>query len=136
MPKLKNDNVKVTFEKLVVHDNGDTKVGGGRGELYWTFSVDGSSLVSRSRNNSDKTKDGATIFFGESRVVSKPRKNDVYLTISGEIGDKDGGFSGKDEKDDFSKSWGLNENWGAGTRQVNLRDGRLDTTLHYKIELI
>lgn len=131
----KQDQVKVTFEKMVVHDNGDTKVGGGKGELYWRFSVDGTTLVERSSSNPDKTKDGETIFLGESRVVSKPRTSGAYLTIGGYVADKDGGFSGKAEQDDFSKSWSYKENWGAGTRQVNLQDGHLDVTLHYKVEV-
>ncbi len=132
----KQDQVKVTFEKMVVNDNGDTKVGGGKGELYWRFNVDGSTLIERDDSNPDKTKDGETIFLGESRIVAKPRLSGNFLTISGLVGDKDGGFSGKDEQDDFSKAWSYKENWGAGTRQVNLRDGRLDVTLHYKVEIV
>lgn len=134
--QIRNDQVKVTFDKLVVHDNGDTKVGGGKGELYWSFSVDGDTLIKRDRSNPDKTKDGTTIFLGDHVTVTKARKNGVFLTITGEVGDKDGGFSGKDEVDDFQKVWGHKENWGAGTRQVSLRDGRLDTTLHYKVEVL
>ena len=98
--------------------------------------MDGSTLVERDSSNPDKTKDGETIFLGESRLVVKPRKSGSFLTISGYVADKDGGLSGKAEQDDFSKAWSYKENWGAGTRQVNLRDGRLDVTLHYKVEVV
>lgn len=123
--------VKVTFENIVVHNNGD---GSGKGEVYWLFQVDGETVSQRTVSNVLKVPDGETIAIGASRQVTKsPGQN---LTVHGSVSEKDD--LSKDESDYFSNSFKPSDRWGARegvyTRRIN--DRKLDVTVSYRIDLV
>lgn len=121
---------RVVLEKIEVHNNGDRS---GKGEFYWSFSVNGDKLIERTQANPQKVQDGKTINLGDNTVESG-LSGGKTLTISGHASEKDGVFSGKDETDSFERIYTSADNWGLGSYEARLQDHPLDVTLHYRIE--
>ena len=124
--------IKITLEKLYVTDNGDPSQET-NGELYYSFKVDGKSLVSQSKDNPKNVKEGETIPLNKSEELDISNKETIRL--SGYAGDVDKGFNGKDEYDDFSLVLSFSNNWKEGNNYVHLVDGRLNFTLYYNVEV-
>ena len=124
--------IKITFDKLYVTDNGDPSHET-NGEIYYSFKVDGKSLVSQSKNSPKNAKDKATIQLNKFKELDINNKETIKL--SGYVGDVDKGFNGKDEYDDFSVTLMHSNNWKEGSNSVHLVDGRLNVTLYYDVEV-
>ncbi|MFD2564218.1 MULTISPECIES: hypothetical protein [Aquimarina] len=124
--------IKITFDKLYVTDNGDPSHET-NGELYYSFKVNGKSLISRSKSNPKKVKDKATIQLNKCKELDV--KDNETIKVSGYVGDSDKGFNGKDEYDDFSVILKNSNNWKEGSNSVHLVDGRLNVTLYYEVEI-
>lgn len=128
---MTNAKLKVTFTDIEVTRDGDPL---DRGELYWSFKVDGSEVASRSSSNPLTIGSGGTISLGQSATVTKSGAVGTNLVISGSASDKDGG---KDESDSFVRNHNNGDNWGTNNPQnAHLVDNNLDVTLNYIIERV
>jgi hypothetical protein len=128
---MTNAKLKVTFTDIEVTRDGDPL---DRGELYWSFKVDGSEVASRSSSNPLTIGSGGTISLGQSATVTKSGAVGTNLVISGSVSDKDGG---KDESAPFSISYNQGDNWGTNNpHTAHLVDNNLDVTLNYIIERV
>jgi hypothetical protein len=122
--------LKVTFIDLEVTRDGDPV---GRGELYWSFKVDGSVVSTRSSANPLTIGSGGSIALGDTATVTKSGAVGSNLMVSGTLSEKD---VGKDESDTFSNSFSSIDNYGTGNpHPVRFTDNNLDVTLHYAVEL-
>jgi hypothetical protein len=121
--------VKVTFTHMTVNNNGEPI--GKKGELYWSFLVDGNVVSSRPRTNPLKVVDGETVQMNEAITVIKNAGQS--LTVSGSVSEKDL-RPNKDENASRSKAH-MAPNWDLGEHNFNFRDGHLDVVAHYKIEM-
>ncbi|MCE7981132.1 MAG: hypothetical protein DYG89_08070 [Caldilinea sp. CFX5] len=119
--------VTVTINRITVHNNGE---GSGKGELYWTFDIDGKSFVELSAKEARKTNDGEVISINESRTVSKA--NNDRLVVSGAVYEKD--WPSKDETVKFTDEYSASNGWGIGIHDVKRTNGKLDVTIRYEIE--
>ncbi|HET6949605.1 MAG TPA: hypothetical protein VFI47_04470 [Acidimicrobiales bacterium] len=124
-------NVKVTFDRIEVDDDGDPGVTDGKGDFHYRFSVNGSQVTARSSANPLAVGNGGVINLNASRSVEL--RPDQDLVVSGYLADKDQGTSGADEIDDFSHTYDQSENWGDGDHDVALVDKRMNCTLHYNV---
>jgi hypothetical protein len=121
-------NVKVTFDRVEVHKDGEATQ---KGKIYWKFSVNGVKVDERTSGNPMLVSSGSSIDLNSSRSVEL--SGDQELVVNGFIAEKDSLTSGKDETAPFERSYDRSENWGDGLQTVRLIDRGLDTTLTYKI---
>lgn len=121
------DKLKVTFTTINVRNNGEWT---GKGELYWELLVDDYQVSSRPLSNPLKVADGETISINQNYPVTK--ENDQVLTVEGSVSEKDN--LDKDEFASFRDAFTEELDWGLGTHNRTLRDGKLDVTVNYKIE--
>jgi len=127
-------NYKVTFVDIEVIKDGDPL---DKGEIYWSFKVDGTTVSTRSVGNPVKVGSGGTITLGQSANVSKTSAAGVMLVVSGSVSEKDSGLSGKDESDSFTRNHSSGDAWGTTTPQViRLTDRNLDVTLNYIVAAV
>ena len=119
---------RVTFTSMNVSNNGEWT---GKGELYWNWLVDGNLIGSRLISNTLKVADGETIQLSAADDVSK--NTGESLTVEGNVSEKD-----NLDKDEFAsfKDVYSGPSWGVGNYGRNLRDGKLDVTVNYKIEKV
>jgi hypothetical protein len=126
--------LKVTFTDIYVSKDGDPT---GKGEVFWSFKVDGSVVSSRTVANPRKTGSGEIIALGEHTTTTKSGALGTKLVISGFVGEKDSGFDGKDEYDAFSHNYTSAGNWGTGHPQsATISDKNLNATVNYIIERV
>ena len=122
-------DIRVTFENIVVHQNGDAQK---KGEVYYLMQVDGQTVAERTRTNFRKTVDNETIALNASRQVTKTAGQ--TLTVFGSVSEKDG--TSGDESDSFRLELTESDNWGAGAGSRRLTDRKLDATVNYRIDLL
>ena len=131
---MADTKLKVTFIDIIVTRDGDPL---DRGEVYWSFKVDGSVVTSRSVANPLTIGSGGTITLGASSTVTKSGAVGTNIVVSGSVSEKDSGFGGKDDSDSFSHSYTAGSNWGTSNpHPVNLVDNNLNVTLNYIIERV
>lgn len=122
-----SDKLKVTFTTINVRNNGEWT---GKGSLYWEMLVDDHQVASRPLSNTLNVADGETIAINQSYPLTK--QNGQTLTVEGSVSEKDN--LDKDEFASFSDAYTDAGNWGLGTHNRTLRDGKLDVTVNYKVE--
>jgi hypothetical protein len=120
-------SLRITFTSMHVTNNGEWT---GKGELYWKWMVDGNIIGQRQLSNPLKTADGETIQLSAATTVVKNAGDS--LTVEGSASEKDN--LDKDENDTFKDTY-YGPNWGVGNYTRVLRDGNLDVSVNYKIEL-
>ena len=121
-------NLKISFTSMNVSNNGEWT---GKGELYWHWMVDGNIIGSRLITNPLKVADGETIQLSAASNVTKNAGES--LTVEGSVSEKDN--LDVDENSTFKDTYSSPQ-WGVGNYARNLRDGRLDVIVNYKIELV
>jgi hypothetical protein len=123
--------LKVTFLDIQVNKDGDPV---DRGEISWSFKVDGAVVTSRSSGNPYKIGSGGSIPLGDSATVTKSGAVGTKLVVSGSVSEHD---SGVDETASFSRSYTSGDNWGTGHPQsASIGDKNLDVTVNYLIERV
>lgn len=131
MPDTK---LKVTFVDIYVTKDGDPL---DKGEIYWSFKVDGSVVTSRSVGNPFSIGSGGTIVLGQTSTVTKSGQVGTNIVVSGSVSEKDNLLNGKDDTDAFTQSYTSGNNWGTGNpHSAQLRDNNLDVTVNYLIERV
>jgi hypothetical protein len=124
-------NVQVNFDRIEVDRDGDPGISDGQGDFYWSLSVNGTTVSSRSSGNVLRRGNGDVISLDASKSVELRPQQD--LIVSGFLAEKDQGTSGADERDDFAHTFDRSQNWGNGPHQVALQDRKMDVTLHYTV---
>lgn len=130
---MADTRLKVTFSDIEVTRDGDPV---DRGEVYWSFKVDGAVVSSRSVANPYTIGSGGTISLGNSKTITKSSAMGTNLVVSGSVSEKDSGLGGKDDTDSFTHSYTSGNNWGTGAHSANLVDNNLNVTLNYLIERV
>jgi hypothetical protein len=121
------DNLKVTFQTIHISNNGEWT---GKGELYYSLTVDGALVASRSVNNPLKLADGEDIVLDVAKTVVKEAGQ--VLTVAGTVSEKDS--LDKDDTQPFNHDYLKSDNWGFGPHHPRLVDGKLDVIVNYTIE--
>ncbi len=123
-----SETLKVTMNKIVVRDNGESP---GKGELYWSLLVD-DQTIENLPSPGRKVGDGETIILGNSGTVTK--SNNATLTVLGNVSEKDDFLKGADDTASFRHVYTEANNWGIGNHTAALNDGKhLDVTVYYTI---
>lgn len=122
-----SDKLKVTFTTINIRNNGEPS---GKGEIYYELLVDDHQVASRPVSNPLKLADGETVAVNQSYSVTKT--SGQTLTVEGSVSEKDD--LSKDEFATFNDQYTDPGNWGLGTHNRTLRDGKLDVTVNYKVE--
>lgn len=121
------DRLKVTFQRIEIDNNGEWT---GKGELYYGMTVDAASVASRSVNNPLKLADGEQIDLNASKTVVK--ETGQQLTVAGFVSERDN--LDRDDTQDFHEDFSKSDNWGIGSHNHRLVDGKLDAVVYYVIE--
>jgi hypothetical protein len=126
-------DVKVTFDRIDVVQDGDPGATDGRGDFYWGLDVNGDRISERLRSDPLQMGTGGTINLGDETSVEL--QSDEELVVSGYLADNDQGLSGQDEHDDFRHTYDESENWGDGPHTVTFNERDMSCTLHYRIHV-
>ena len=78
---MADTKLKVTFIDIIVTRDGDPL---NRGQVYWSFKVDGSVVTSRSVANPLTIGSGGTITLGASSTVTKSGTVGTNIVVSGQ----------------------------------------------------
>jgi len=124
--------LKITFVDIDVHSDGDPI---GKGEIYWSFKVDGRVVTSRSVGNPLIIGSREAIALGASATVTKSGAVGTKLVVSGSVSEQDN--DDKDETDSFTDTFTSGDDWGTGLVQHKPLSARnLNVTLNYIVERV
>ena len=131
---MADTKLKVTFTDIEVIRDGDPL---DRGEIYWSFKVDGSVVSSRTSGNPEKIGSGGTITLGQNATVTKSGQIGTNLVISGSVSEKDSGLNGKDESASFTHNYTIGNDWGTGNpHTIPLTDKNMSVVVNYLVERV
>jgi len=131
---MPDTRLKVTFIDMEVIRDGDPI---DRGEIFWSFKVDGSAVTSRSVNNPLTIGSGGTITLGQNATVTKSGAPGTNLVVSGSVSEKDSFLGGRDDSASFTDNFNSGNGWGTNNpHAVRLIDNNLDITLNYIVERV
>lgn len=125
-------DVTIKLISLKIIDNGDPSHET-KGELFYSFRIDGRALASQPKSKPVKVTDGQLIKFDKSVTLKDISKRSPHIVFSGYAGDVDTGFNGKNEFDSFKVFLTGRNKWKAGQNSVYIKDGRLNLKLVYKV---
>lgn len=122
----------VTFTSIDVHDDADNF---SEGEIYYDMRIGETSIVSRSRDNTQDIDSGGVIQLNAQRTLSRPdNDSNAFLQISGSVSEQDSGLTFEDDHaGSFTHIHNQANNWGIGTNDARLTGDGLDVTVHYTI---
>jgi hypothetical protein len=124
-------NIRVTIDQIEVTKDGDPS---GKGQLYWLFKANNTTISSKSVSAPKKVSSGENIDINATQTITVDDNDTlrVYLSVS----DKDSGFDGADESVSRNLTYDASNNWGDGPLRVNLSDGPLDVTVYGQIDVV
>ena len=129
---MADTKLKVTFIDIIVTRDGDPL---DRGEVYWSFKVDGSVVTSRSVANPLTIGSGGTITLGASSTVTKSGAVGTNIVVSGSVLGEGQRLRRQGRLGLLQPQLYCGEQLGTSNpHPVNLVDNNLNVTLNYIIE--
>jgi hypothetical protein len=126
-------NIRVVFDRIDVAQDADPGATDAKGDFYWALDVNGDRVSERLVEDPLQVGNGGTINLGQGTSVEL--QSGEELIVTGYLAEKDSGFAGADEREEFRHTWDESEDWGDGLHEVDFNDPdhRMACTLHYTI---
>lgn len=124
--KKTGERIKITLERVVVHDACDSGFNGSNGEVYGNMSINGTQVWTLPEKS---VSDGNSISINQSRTKNYYYSSSDRIRISGFLTDADTG------NDDKIGIWNLNLNpYSTRGAKTSYSKPDCDATLYYRVE--